>query len=552
MMFRRQLAVPVAVLAGLSGAFEFVEPASADAGSANVVVTVSAARNILDASGWSSVDVVVRNDGPAAASGVSVSLTLPAVLRPIQMESTSDWNCDWGSPTLTCTYIGDFQPGASERVISESVDVDGAQPGTTLKVVATATTSTPESSTADNTATQPIRIVPTGVVQGHLWNDLNADGIRQANEPAPGIGVTITSQDDEDSYGFANSFGTTYSETVPTKRFKVTTDLSRFNWRFTKPNVGSDDTDSDLQVVSDTQYDEIGASPVFNVTATTPAVVDVGVVAAFRPTKISPATAVQGSTAVVTLTGASFTSDLNVALTRAGSEPIPGTITGVAAAGTSMTVSFPLAQAAAGAWTLTLDRMYGPHAEVANGFTVRLPAVRVVAAPKISGVVAVGSTVRAVPGTWNPAATSYAYQWAANGAAVHGATGAALKIPSSLVGKRLSVKVTVSRTGYSPGSASSAAVLVAKGKAPTATKRPAITGTAKAGRTVHAAVGSWSAKPDSYRYEWLLNGKVIHGATRSSLKLTSAMRNKKITVVVIARKNGYADGTAKSAAVKVR
>jgi Domain of unknown function DUF11 len=552
MMFRRLLAVPVAVLAGLCGALEFVEPASADAGSANVVVTVSAARTILDTSGWSSVDVVVRNDGPAAASGVSVSLTLPAGLRSTRIESTSDWNCDWDSPTIACTYLGDLAPGASERAITESADVDGAQPGTTLEVVAKATTSTPESSSADNTAAQPIRIVPTGVVQGHLFNDLNADGIRQANEPAPGVGVTVTSQDDEDSYGFANSFGTTYSETVPTKRFKVTTDLYRFNWRLTQPNVGSDDTDSDLQVVSDTQYDEIGASPVFSVTATTPTVVDVGVVAAFRPTKISPATAVQGSTAVVTLTGASFTSDLTVALTRAGSDPIPGTVTGVAADRSSMTVSFPLAQSAPGAWMLTLDRMYGPHAEVANGFTVTLPAVGVVVAPAISGTVAVGSTVRAVPGSWNPAATSYAYQWAANGAAVHGATGATLKIPASLVGKRISVKVTASRADYSPGSVSSAAVTVAKGKASTATKRPAITGTAKAGRTVHAAVGSWSAKPDSYRYEWLLNGKVIRGATHSSLKLTHAMRKKKITVVVIARKNGYADGTAKSAAVKVR
>lgn len=374
----RQLVVPVAVMAGLSGAVEFVEPAFADAGSANLVVTISAARNILDASGWSSVDVVVRNDGPAAASGVSVSLTLPAGLRSTRMESTSDWSCDWGSPILTCTFIGDFAPGASERAISESVDVDGAQPGTTLEPVATAATSTPERSTADNTAAQTIRIVPTGVVQGHLWNDLNADGIRQANEPAPGVGYAITSQDDEDSYGVANSFDITYAQTVPTKRFKVTTDLNRFNWRFTKPNVGSDDTDSDLRVVSDTQYQEIGESPIFSVTATTPAVVDIGVVAAFRPTRISPATAVRGSTAIVTLTGASFTSALSVALTRAGTGPIPGTVIGVAADGASMTVSFPLAQAAAGAWTLTLDRMYGPHAEVANGFTVTLPAARVV------------------------------------------------------------------------------------------------------------------------------------------------------------------------------
>jgi uncharacterized protein DUF11 len=549
MMFRRQLAIPVAALAGLSGAFALGGPASADDGSANLVVTVSAARNILTTSGWSSVDVLIRNDGPAAAAGVSVSLTLPGGLRSTEMQSTSDWNCDWGSPTMTCTSVGDLAPGASQRAINETVDVDGAQTGTTLQAVATATTTTPESSTADNTATQAIRIVPTGTVQGHLWNDLNADGIRQANEPAPGIGVSITSQDDEDGYGFANSFGTTYSETVPTKRFKVTSDLYRFNWRFTKPNVGSDDTDSDLQVISDTQYDEIGSSPVFTVSATTPSVVDVGVVAAFRPATISPAAAVQGSTPVVTLTGASFTSDLTVALTRAGSDPIPGTVISAATDRSSMTVSFPLAGAAPGAWTLTLDRMYGPHAEVANGFTVTLPALRLVTAPKISGTVAVGSTVKATCGTWNPAAASCIYQWAANGTVF--ATGATLTIPASVVGKGIGVKATASRPGYSSGAAWSASALVAKGKASVATKRPAITGTAKVGSTVRAAVGTWPAKPNSYGYQWLLNGKAIGGATYSSLKLTSAMRNKTITVTVTARKAGYADGTSKSTAITV-
>jgi hypothetical protein len=218
-----------------------------------------------------------------------------------------------------------------------------------------------------------------------------------------------------------------------------------------------------------------------------------------------------------------------------------------------MDVSFNLAQAAAGAWTLVLDKQYGPHAEVANAFTVILGEVRATAAPKITGTVAVGSPVKVAPGAWTPAATSYKYRWFANGVAVRGATGASLTIPASLLGKRLTARVTALRAGYSSGVASSAASrAVVKGKAPKATKKPKITGTAKVGRKVRAAVGTWSPKADSYRYEWRVNGKVIRGATGATLKLTSAMRNKKITVTVIARKNGYADGRTTSAAVKVR
>jgi hypothetical protein len=79
-----------------------------------------------------------------------------------------------------------------------------------------------------------------------------------------------------------------------------------------------------------------------------------------------------------------------------------------------------------------------------------------------------------------------------------------------------------------------------------------IRGTAKVGATVRATTGNWSPKPDAYRYEWRLNGKLIRGATKSSLKITKSMAKKKLTVTVVATKNGHANGTAKSKAVTVR
>jgi len=68
---------------------------------------------------------------------------------------------------------------------------------------------------------------------------------------------------------------------------------------------------------------------------------------------------------------------------------------------------------------------------------------------------------------------------------------------------------------------------------------------------VYATPGLWWPQADRYRYEWRLDGVVIHGATRASLKLASAMRNKRLTVTVIAVKAGHADGSATSPPVTV-
>jgi hypothetical protein len=451
---------------------------------------------------------------------------------------------------MTCTHVGDFAPGEAKRAIVRTVTVEGAQPGAVLEASATATSTTPETSTTDNLGSRLIRIVESVDIKGRLFNDLNADGVRQAEEPAAtDVGMSIRSQDDEDSYGFANNHEGAYQYSVPTKRYKITTTLLRNNWRFTKPDVGSDDTDSDLRLITDSRYYQVGETPAFPV----PAVVDLGVVAAYRPTEISPASAPQGTTPTVKLTGESFTTSLEVALTRPGSAPIVGTVSNVAADGTSMNVGFPLAEVAPGAWTLTVDRRYGPHAELANAFVVTVPQLRATTAPSITGTVAVGSTVKALPGDWSPSATSRTYQWSANGTAIKDATAPSLAIPAALLGKRLTVEVTASRAGCTSGVATSAAtVAVAKGAAPKATTKPKILGTAKAGRKLTAGVGTWSPKVDSYRYEWRVNGKVVKGATGRTLKVKSAWRNKKITVKVIAKKAGYADGRASSAPVKVR
>ncbi|MFE7469412.1 hypothetical protein ACFU6R_35655, partial [Streptomyces sp. NPDC057499] len=170
--------------------------------------------------------------------------------------------------------------------------------------------------------------------------------------------------------------------------------------------------------------------------------------------------------------------------------------------------------------------------------------------PVIKGTVKVGSKLTATSGTWSWTPSSLAYQWKADGKPISGATSATYTVPASLRGKLLSLTVTARLSGFGDGQVNTVGVKVATGSAPKATKKPTISGTAKVGRVLKAAHGTWSPAPTSYGYQWYANGKAISGATKSSLTLKSAQRGKKITVKVTARRTGHTNGTATSAATK--
>ncbi len=77
-------------------------------------------------------------------------------------------------------------------------------------------------------------------------------------------------------------------------------------------------------------------------------------------------------------------------------------------------------------------------------------------APVISGTAKVGRTLKTSDGTWSPAATSYTYQWYANGRAISGATRSSLVLKAAQKGKKITVKVIAHRAGHKDGSATSA------------------------------------------------------------------------------------------------
>lgn len=264
-------------------------------------------------------------------------------------------------------------------------------------------------------------------------------------------------------------------------------------------------------------------------------------------TDVTPKTAPSGTKHTLTVTGTALHPDFTVRLSQPGRK-LTAKTKSVSADHRTLKATLDLTDVPAGTWNMSV---HTSGTEFSRGtFTVTEPEPRNTTAPKVTGTPAVGSKVTATTGTWTGTPSSYGYQWKANGTAIEGATASTYKIPAAHLGKKLTVTVTARGAGRPDAAATSAAVKVTKGTAPKATKAPAITGTARVGKVLKAAKGTWSPAPGSYSYRWYANGTAISGATKSSLTLKSAQRGKKITVEVTAHRTGHRDGTATSKATK--
>lgn len=81
---------------------------------------------------------------------------------------------------------------------------------------------------------------------------------------------------------------------------------------------------------------------------------------------------------------------------------------------------------------------------------------------KISGTAKVGSVLTVNPGTWKPAPVVLAYQWYASGRKISGATATTYTLTAAEKGKRITVKVTATKPGYSTASRTSSRTAVVK------------------------------------------------------------------------------------------
>lgn len=177
-------------------------------------------------------------------------------------------------------------------------------------------------------------------------------------------------------------------------------------------------------------------------------------------------------------------------------------------------------------------------------------AVASTLAPRITGTAKVGRTLTGTAGTWSPAAGPRAYQWLANGVPIAGARATTLKVGPALVGKRISLRVTASATGYLDGVATSAATAPVVRAAFDLGRAPRILGTPRAGRTLSVQAGVLSPAATTVTYAWYVDGKRVSTAPR--LRLKRGWIGDRVTVKVVLARPGYTIVVRTTKAVKVR
>ncbi|MDL5202320.1 Tat pathway signal protein [Streptomyces sp. ALI-76-A] len=178
-------------------------------------------------------------------------------------------------------------------------------------------------------------------------------------------------------------------------------------------------------------------------------------------TAVTPDSGAAGGKVRLTVTGTALGPDAVVELYRDGTT-LTARTESVSADNRTLTATLDLTGVSAGTtWTVSVVQR---GIEYQRGtFTVTEPQLTNTAAPRVTGTARAGARVTAAPGSWSAAPSSYTYQWKADGQAIDGATASAYTLPAALAGKKLAVTVTAVRSGWRSGTATSAAVTVAKG-----------------------------------------------------------------------------------------
>ncbi len=134
--------------------------------------------------------------------------------------------------------------------------------------------------------------------------------------------------------------------------------------------------------------------------------------------------------------------------------------------------------------------------------------------PTVTGTPRVGAPLRATAGGWAGGPTSYAYQWQADGTSVPGATAASYTPTTAQRGSTLAVQVTARRSGYEPGTASSASTAPIDKGAFAITTPTTVTGTPQVGETLTATAATFAPEPATRNLQWRADGVVIPGVRR--------------------------------------
>jgi hypothetical protein len=190
------------------------------------------------------------------------------------------------------------------------------------------------------------------------------------------------------------------------------------------------------------------------------------------------------------------------------------------------------------------DLLRGAYAASYDRLSVSTPAVTVRVAPQVLGEAEVGRTLRATPGTWRPREVTVRYQWLVGGRAVPDATGPTYTLGARAVGQRVSVAVVARRSGYTAGSAVSAATPRVQPGTIELRQAPSESGRAAVGRRLSVSDGVWSPRVSDVDDQWFRGRQAIPRATRSDYRVVAADRGARLRVVVRVARAGYDDSSA--------
>lgn len=178
--------------------------------------------------------------------------------------------------------------------------------------------------------------------------------------------------------------------------------------------------------------------------------------------------------------------------------------------------------------------------------------------PQVAGTAKVGETLTTDTSAW-ASLFQPTVQWLRDGVRIEGATDTSYALTAADQDATISVRHTATRPTYvqeegrgapvsfAPAHATSGGVEVAQGTAPTGTV--SITGLPKVGQKLSATPGTWSRSGLSFAYTWKAGGKTL--AIGPTYTVKPGDIGTTITVTAVGSKEGYADGSATSAGVKV-
>ncbi|NPC96727.1 protein-arginine deiminase family protein [Nocardioides sp. zg-DK7169] len=176
------------------------------------------------------------------------------------------------------------------------------------------------------------------------------------------------------------------------------------------------------------------------------------------------------------------------------------------------------------------------------------PEFAIIAQPSVSGTLKAGRSITVHPGTLSPTPTTVGYQWYVGSKPIPGATSRTLKLKAAWAGKEIRVAIVSSKEGVA-----SLSTITSVGDLPRSfavTKRPSVTGAAKVGRVLTARPGSLKPAATTVGYRWFVGDTAVSGKAR--LKVAKRWVGKKVTVVVTAKRDGFATHKTTVTVGKVR